>query len=277
MRGMIRIILESKHEANLTRIHTKGSPFINIDDGGSGGIPVLFVHSLVGNISHWSSQLEHVRKKRRAIAIDLRGHGLSDPPQNHDYAIESLANDIDMVVNALDLKRFVLVGHSMGGSASIAYAGLHPKKVAGLLLADPSGDARKILKEQILPFIAALKSESYQQVIEGYWREMLVGSRKEVQEKVLSDLHNTRQETILGVFESTLKFDPLTALRHYNGPKQSIITNLNETPISLHNLQRDLPFIKVSDTGHWLQMDKPDEFNRIMDKFLALVDDKAGS
>jgi pimeloyl-ACP methyl ester carboxylesterase len=260
----------------MSMIRIVGSPMINIDDGGFGGIPVLFVHSLAGNIGHWSSQLDHIRKERRAIAIDLRGHGLSETSKNGDYAVESLAKDIDAVVNALDLQRFVLVGHSMGGSASIAYAGLFPKKVAGLLLADPSGDARKIPKEQIAPFMDALQSESYPQAIESYWREMLVGSRNDVSEKVLSDLHNTCQETILGVFDSTLKFDPLTALRHYNGPKLSIITHLNETPFSLHNILCDLPFIKVSGTGHWLQMDKPDEFNRILDEFLASVDKCGG-
>ncbi len=96
-----------------------------------------------------------------------------------------MAEDIDVVVNALGLQRFVLVGHSMGGSVSIAYAGIHPEKVAGLLLADPSGDARKVPKEQMIPFLAALQSDSYARVIEDYWQGMLVGSKPEVLERVL--------------------------------------------------------------------------------------------
>ena len=175
----------------MSTIRIVGSPMININDGGSGGIPVLFVHSLAGNAMHWSSQLEHVRKERRAIAIDLRGHGLSEPPKNGDYAIESLANDIDAVVNALGLQRFVLVGHSLGGTVSIEYASNHPEKVAGLLLADPSGDARKIPKEQIGPFISSLQSDSYSNVIESYWRGLLLGSDPAVQDLILRDLHNT--------------------------------------------------------------------------------------
>ncbi len=135
----------------LVLIRQPGHGSINVEDTGSGGVPVVFVHSLAGNAGHWLRQLEHLHGERRAVALDLRGHGQSDPPRDGDYSIESMAGDIDVVVNALGLQRIVLVGHSMGGSVSIAYAGLHPEKVAGLLLADPSGDARKVPKEQMDP------------------------------------------------------------------------------------------------------------------------------
>jgi len=245
------------------------SPALSVDDGGSGGIPVLFVHSLTGNSGHWSRQLEHLRRDRRAIAIDLRGHGKSDPAKDGDYSIEAMANDIDSVANALGLKRFVLVGHSMGGSASIVYVGRHPEIVAGLLLADPSGDARKIPAEQFAPFMLALESDSYARAVDEYWKVMLVNSNPSIQERVLGDLHSTRKEVVIGVYRSFLRFDPLTPLQRYPGKKLSIITHLNDTPISLHNLLPDLPHVSMPGTGHWLQLDKPDEFNRIMDEFIS--------
>lgn len=245
------------------------SPALCADDGGSGGIPVFFVHSLAGNSGHWSCQLEHLRKSYRAIAIDLRGHGKSAPAVDGDYAIEAMANDIDSVAKALGLKRFVLVGHSMGGSVSIEYAGRHPEMIAGLLLADPSGDARKLQADQVEPFLAALDSNSYAATAKEYWKAMLAGSNPSVQEKVLGDLRSIRKEVMIAVFKSTLRFDPITALLRYPGKKLSVITRLNETPISLHSLLPDLPHISISGTGHWLQLDKPDEFNRIMDDFLS--------
>jgi len=245
------------------------SPALSIDDGGYGGIPVLFVHSLAGNSGHWSSQLEHLRRDRRAIAVDLRGHGKSDPARDGDYSIDAMANDIDSVSKALGLNRFVLVGHSMGGSVSIEYAGRHPEMVAGLLLADPSGDARKLPSDQIEPFLAALDSDSYPRTVEEYWKAMLASSNPSVQEKVFGDLHSTRKEVVIEVFRSTLRFDPITALQRYRGKKLSVITHLNDTPISLHNLLSDLPHVNISGTGHWLQLDKPDEFNHIMDDFLS--------
>ncbi len=246
------------------------SPALCIDDGGSGGIPVLFIHSLAGNSGQWSCQLEHLRKERRAIAIDLRGHGKSDPARDGDYSIDAMANDIYSVSKALGLNRFVLVGHSMGGLVSIEYAGRHPEMVAGLLLADPSGDARKLPAEQIKPFLAALDSDSYARTVEEYWKAMLASSNPSVQKKVLEDLHSTRREVVIEVFRSTLKFNPITALQRYPGKKLSVITLLNDMPISLHNLLPDLPHVSISDTGHWLQLDKPEEFNRIMDEFLPV-------
>src|SRR6266508_2399049 len=105
---------------------------LHVDDGGAGGVPVVFVHSFAGSSSHWSAQLVHLRKNRRAVALDLRGHGRSAPPRDNDYAIDSLAGDVAAVVDRLGLNRFVLVGHSIGGAAAIAYAGAHPERVAGL-------------------------------------------------------------------------------------------------------------------------------------------------
>ena len=127
-----------------------------VDDGGTGGLPVVFLHSFAGDTSHWSGQLAHLRKTRRAIAIDLRGHGKSDAPSNGDYAVEAVARDVDAVANSLGLTRFVLVGHSMGGSTAIAYAAAHPDKVAGLVLASAAG---KVPVDQAEKIIAAMTAD----------------------------------------------------------------------------------------------------------------------
>ena len=259
----------------LIRIRGKlGSPSLNVDDGGSAGLPVVFVHSLAGNTRHWSAQLEHLRKERRAVAFDIRGHGNSESPKDGDFEIKSLASDIDVVASELGLKRFVLVGHSSGGTVAITYADSHPEKVAGLLLADPSGDARKVPAEQVNLMIGAMESDSYSKAIEDYYSMLLTGSQPAVREKVIQDLRNTPRETVIGIFKSTLRYDPLTPLQHYKGPKLSVFAALNDAPFSLHNLDADLPRIKVTGTGHWLQMDKPEEFNRILDDFLTVVESK---
>src|SRR5688500_10480985 len=98
---------------------------IAVDDGGSGGLPVVLVHSLAGNSTHWSRQLEHLRRTRRGVALDIRGHGRSEPPKDGDYTIAAMAGDVAAVVDALGLERFVLVGHSMGGGVALTYAGAH--------------------------------------------------------------------------------------------------------------------------------------------------------
>src|SRR5262245_33021888 len=77
---------------------------LHFDDGGTGGLPVVFLHSFSGSTAHWRPQLEHLRSSRRAVALDLRGHGRSQPPaESGDYAVESLAGDVEVVVDALGL------------------------------------------------------------------------------------------------------------------------------------------------------------------------------
>src|SRR5688572_25472652 len=88
----------------LTSKYIKGpAGKIFIDDGGQGGIPVLMIHSFGGNTGHWKEQLTHLRPGRRAIALDLRGHGQSDAPPGNDYHVQSLSNDIAAVADSLDL------------------------------------------------------------------------------------------------------------------------------------------------------------------------------
>jgi pimeloyl-ACP methyl ester carboxylesterase len=93
-----------------------------------------------------------------------------------------------------------------------------------------------------------------------------------VAERVMNDLYATPKDVVAGAFRDSLLFDPVSMLQRYSGPKLSVISHLNDAPYSLHNLVSDLPFIKISGTGHWLQMDRPDEFNRILDQFLHSVE-----
>jgi pimeloyl-ACP methyl ester carboxylesterase len=249
---------------------------LSIDDGGRGGLPVIFVHSLAGNTSQWSAQLEHLRTSRRAIALDLRGHGRSKPPADGDYAIKSLAADIDTIVGRIGLAEFVLVGHSMGGIVALAYADDHPARVAGILLVDPAGDVRKVPADDIRQFMGAIDSGAYTEAIEDWWNQMLAGSDDAIRSRVIQDLRNTPQETVVGIFKATLQYDPLPALGGYRGPILSIITPFNDAPYSLHRLHPALPHRKFHGTGHWLQLDKPVEFNRLLDEFLLSVEKRIG-
>jgi pimeloyl-ACP methyl ester carboxylesterase len=232
---------------------SKKTSNIFVDDGGAGSV---------------------VRTTRRAVALDLRGHGQSLPPENGDYAIDSMAQDIQMVIDQLGIQRFILVGHSMGGSVAVAYAGAYPQRVAGLLLVDPSGDSTQMPVEEVQQYLGALESEAYSSVVEGYWGQILTGSAETTEAKVMQDLRDTSKATVVGVFKELFKYNPVPAVERYDGPKLSVITPLNETPFSLHKLVSDLPHKMITGTGHWLQLDKPEEFNRTMDDFLTSIGTK---
>jgi pimeloyl-ACP methyl ester carboxylesterase len=244
---------------------------LHVDDGGAGGVPVLFVHALAGNTRHWAAQFAHLRPGRRAVALDVRGHGRSHPPTDGDYAIPSLAADVWAVADALDLERAVLVGHSMGGAVAIACAAARPERAAGLLLVDPNGDQRRLPAAMLAEFQAALESPAYAETIRTHWHRITAGGNPDVRATVVRDLEGTPRATVVEIFRGLSAFDPLSALACYKGPRLSVITALNETPIGLHRLVTDLPHRLVPGTGHWIQMDRPDVFNPLLDEFLAGV------
>lgn len=245
---------------------------LEVDDGGRGSLPVVFVHSLAGNTTHWTKELEHLRPSRRAVALDLRGHGRSEPPTNGDYSIAGMAGDIAAVVDTLGLQKFVLVGHSMGGGVSLIYAGTHSDRVAGLLLLDPIGDGKQITDAEAKPLLAGLDT-NYDATIREYWTG-IAGPNSGVRERQLADLQATPRKTVVSAFQDILRFDPDPALARYRGPMLSIVTPYNDQPFSLHRLGKGFPHRVVQGTGHWIQLDKPDDFNRMMDEFLEDVKSK---
>lgn len=246
---------------------------IYVDDGGAGAVPIIFLHSLAGNTQHWSAQLSHVRKTRRAIALDLQGHGRSSSPANGDYAIHSMAQDVQVVIDQFGIEDFILVGHSMGGSVAGAIAGDSPQKVAGLLLVDPAGDSTQIPIAEVQQFLGALDSDAYIDVIEDYWTQLLTDSTESTRTQVMQDLHNMPKSTVVAIFRELIKHNPIPAVNRYSGPTLSLITPLNETPFSLHRIVPDLSHELITGTSHWIQLDRPEEFNRILDKFLVSIED----
>jgi pimeloyl-ACP methyl ester carboxylesterase len=243
---------------------------LGLDDGGptpsTGLLPVVLVHSMAGNTAQWSAQLDHLRRTRRAVALDLRGHGRSDPPKNGDYSLTGMAADIGTVVEQLNLEKIVLVGHSMGGGVALTYAAAHPDRVAGLLLLDPIGDGKQISPAQAQPLLDGLNAE-YKTTITEYWKG-IAGPDGVIRQRLLDDLRATPRETVVRSFREVLCFDPDPWLARYQGPILSIVTPYNDQPFSLHRLGRGFPHQVVRGTGHWIQLEKPDEFNRILDKFL---------
>jgi pimeloyl-ACP methyl ester carboxylesterase len=242
---------------------------LGVDDGGRGGLPVVLVHSLAGSSAHWSGTLERLRPTRRAVALDLRGHGRSEPPKNGDYSIAGMAGDIEAVVDTLDIRKFILVGHSMGGGVALTYAGDHPDRIAGLLLLDPIGDGTQIAADEAKTFLESLDT-NYDSMIQEYWGQ-IAGPDSAVRERLLADLRASPREAVVRVFHEVMRFDPGPALVRYRGPILSVVTPSNDESFSLHRLGHGFPHHIVQGTGHWIQLDRPEEFNRLLEKFIEEV------
>ncbi len=240
---------------------------LHVDDGGSGGMPVLLIPSYAGSVSHWRAQVLHLRLHRRAIAMDLRGHGQSDPPTDSSYQISDLAQDIHAVAQALELKRFVLVGHSMGGAAAAAYVGAYPERVAGLVLVGTPGKADSAQAQQV---ISSIKSD-YDTVMTGYWNTLTQGAGPGVRELLEADRRKIEREPSTAMIEAVFAFDPLPALTAYHRPKLIIDTDHGDSPAALYRQLPDVTRKVVHGTSHWPHLDKPQEFNRLLDDFLAWI------
>jgi pimeloyl-ACP methyl ester carboxylesterase len=183
-----------------------------------------------------------------------------------------MAEDVTAVVDALQIDRYVLVGHSMGGAVALSHAGAHAKRVAGLFLLDPASDGRLIPPDQAQGMMAALASEAWIDAVWTFWSPMLVPSRPEVKSRLRADLESTAQATVVGPLNDLLTYDPTIPLSRYRGPRLSVITAANETPGAYHNLVADLPSRKVTGTGHWVQLDDPKATNALLDEFLQGCD-----
>jgi len=87
------------------------------------------------------------------IAMDLRGRGLSDSPPS-GYSVEDHCGDILSLMDKRDLKRLVLIGHSLGAFISLIFAAQYPEKVDRLILVDGGG---KLSEEQMAKVFAGIK------------------------------------------------------------------------------------------------------------------------
>ncbi len=130
-----------KHEAGSAQ-GGHGNAYVTAKDGTrifykdwGCGRPVVFSHGWPLNSDAWDSQLLFlVQNGFRVIAHDRRGHGRSDQPA-HGNDMDTYADDLAAVIEALDLKDATLVGHSTGGGEVAHYIGRHgTKRVAGAVL-----------------------------------------------------------------------------------------------------------------------------------------------
>ncbi len=270
---------DNKKQANMDTIRETSpsqSPIkgtageIYVDDGGSNGIPVVLVHSFGGNTTQWKTQLDFLRKSRRTIALDLRGHGNSAHPENNNYTVQGLASDIGAVADALNLEHFVLVGHSMGGSAAIDYAFRNPEKVRGLVLVGTPG---KSSSTQSGPVIASLESAQYEKVMADYMERLTLNAKPQVKTEVMNGMRRISKEASITIIRNIFEYDPLPALSAYPGPKLIVSSTMEkENPAALSKQLPDIPHQEIPGTSHWIQMDKPEAFNTILDQFLKKVE-----
>lgn len=124
---------------------------VSFTDEGKGKV-VLFLHGFLGSKEVWSSFSKELSKTQRVVTIDLLGHGNTDC-LSYVHTMEEMAEAVESVVAHLKLRKYFLVGHSLGGYVSLAMAENNPDNLKGLIMFHSSAKAddkqRKIDRDRV--------------------------------------------------------------------------------------------------------------------------------
>jgi pimeloyl-ACP methyl ester carboxylesterase len=241
-------------------------------DTGSGDPALVFIHGWTCNYSHWRNQTSAFSPEHRVLALDLRGHGESDKPEQ-DYNIAGFAADIQWLIDELGLERPVLIGHSMGGVIAADLARKHPEATRAVVLVDapvvPLGPELRPVAESL---IAGLQGPSYKQIAEGFLRQFMFNEvsdpalREEIVESSLKTPQRVMYTALASAFEASATLrGPL--------PVPSLFIRAATQYASAEQIREHIPTIAIAEIqcAHFVQLFSPDETNRAIRKFLESV------
>jgi len=244
------------------------------EESGDGDPPFVFVHGWTCNHTHFAPQLAHFSARHRVVAVDLRGHGRSDAPEE-PYAIATFADDVAWLCHELGVERPVVVGHSMGGAVVLELAARHPELPRAIVMLD----AAPVTKASEAAAIAAELSKNLRGPDAATIRAALVDQttatlacEPSVQEAVRRDMLATADHVALSCLEALGDWDGEAAARGCTVPALHIGA---DDPINDAAALRALnPLIRTGQTvgaGHFNQLEAPDQVNAMIERFLLVT------
>ena len=152
--------------------------------------PIVLLHGLRGFSGTWRSLAKTISRDWRLIAIDQRGRGESDWDPAANYYTDSYLADLESLVSHLGVGRFVLLGHSMGGTTAYVYAAANPDRLNALVIEDiaPGASVSGKGAERIKREMAALPVD-FEDWTEAraYWRRLRPSVSEDALEQRLSE------------------------------------------------------------------------------------------
>lgn len=239
---------------------------------GAGEPTILFLHGWCCSNEHFRYQVPHFAPKHRVVALDQRGHGLSDKP-DQDYTIGGFVEDAAWLIRELGLDRPVIVGHSMGGCIALNFAHKHPELTRGVVLIDspifPLPDALAPVAEQMF---AGFQSPAYVQVAESFSRAQFFneGSPAALVDEVCAVIGKNPQRLMSSALQSAL--DPAN-MPVGDVPVPALYIRAGTQYASEDDLRGRYPNMEVVTipVAHFVQMERPEETNELIAKFVERV------
>jgi pimeloyl-ACP methyl ester carboxylesterase len=252
---------------------------VHYESYGKGTKAVVFIHGWTCDLTFWRGQAP-VYEKRRALLVDLPGHGQSGKPEVA-YTQERFARAIDAVMRDAGVTRAVLVGHSMGGPVALTFLRLFPARTKALVLVDayvpetPKDEAeRERQKARMEPFLRSFDAPDYkvtmQQMIEGMFSAKTTPAQRE---EILAKMMATPQHVVASAMQGMFALEGPKAGETYRLPVMAIMSAAQARPGFEARLRTVFPNLRKYEawegSGHFLMMESPDRFNRALEDFLA--------
>lgn len=241
------------------------------EDSGDGSPTMLLIHPYGGDHTYLAPQREFFGGRYRVVAVDLRGHGGSDKPEG-DYGIATHADDLAGLCRDLGLGEVVLVGNSMGGMVALEIAARHPGLTSAVVLLDSPVVTPPGMLDAFLPYIEALRTPAYGEVTRQVY-STIVGfpDDERSRERILSGLASNAQHVMISAMEAVLAYDSDAAAARCGGPLLYVSSGPWYTDVArFRELCPQLVTGQVVGSGHFLQLEVPEQVNPMIDRFLTL-------
>ncbi|MEV5491923.1 alpha/beta fold hydrolase [Streptomyces bobili] len=251
---------------------------LTYDDEGpreGGGVPLVFVHGWTANRHRWDHQVAHFSKTRRVIRLDLRGHG--DSAGAGVKTVQELANDVLALLDHLEVERFVLIGHSMGGMISQTITLAHPERVERMVLVNSIGRmaynrGRGLLMaaSTLVPYKLFVATNIQRAFAPGYPRD-------EIRAYIKSSA-DTPREVVMTLYGAMRAFDVLDRVGEIRTPTL-MIHGYHDIQLPVKQMLRMAKAypdatVRIIDAGHELPVEKPAELTAAIDAFVTAPADR---
>ncbi len=247
------------------------------------GPPLIIIHGLYGSSGNWISIGKALAEHFEVFIIDMRNHGNSPFSNEHSYAL--MKDDIFRFIKAQQIKKAIIIGHSMGGKAAMFFAADFPEKVQSLIIIDISPrsykshyefDPQSIDHKNIIAAMLSvnLSTIQHREDVDSILSHSIKPLR--VRQFLLKNLYRNRDGSFkwklnLEVLQKNLPdiMDGLDPERfsHGNGVTGFPVLFIRGEK-SNYILQEDVDIIKtifpmaeivtIPDASHWLHADQPD-------------------
>jgi pimeloyl-ACP methyl ester carboxylesterase len=252
---------------------------IAYESAGTGAPAAMLIHGALGDRTYFAALMTHLARRRRVIALDLRGHGESDAPQ--ELSIEDFEADVIGVAEHAHVDSTVLCGHSIMGAVALAVAAARPELVRGVVMLDSPIFYPEPARQQALGnFLPALETDRWSDALRGFFSRMFdPNDPPEVTARVMASLDQARPETARSFFNSLFGTDFAARERRIAEALEDLHCPLlyvhATAPTDLQRLRELRPAALVGQvvgSGHYLMLSVPEQVNAMLDRFLEMVE-----